>query len=54
MELAKMKKDFPHMVRISMELEVEKRLAEQKKAATTASQPKGVSYQLNVSANLGP
>ena len=26
-----MKKDYPHMVRISMELEVEKKLAEQKR-----------------------
>lgn len=49
-----MKKDFPHMVRISMELELEKRLAEQKKAATSACQPKGHSYQLNVSANISP
>ena len=37
-----------------MELELEKRLAEQKKATTNACQPKGHSYQLNVSANLGP
>jgi hypothetical protein len=49
-----MKRDYPHMVRISMELEQEKRLVAQKNATTNEFQAKGHLYQLNVSANLSP